>query len=216
MTDLVEGTRSPAAANPRAVLGDAETLQRAIRKAVATSPRAFLKTPDDIDAKSIFYWEQEILRSTWAVVEQGTEVLGIAAAKQPDRDKDFNIDDFDRARFIESVWIDDSIRRRGIGMRLVQFLIDVECDQRGIEQFFLWVFNENEPAIRLYEDHFGFKPTEAKNWQPQVKMTEIQYRLLLDSPVQLAAKLRVNADARENDFRELGIHYRVLGGGQGL
>jgi N-acetylglutamate synthase-like GNAT family acetyltransferase len=145
-------------------------------------------------------------------VEKGETVLGIAAAKQPDRDKDIEIDDFDRARFIESVWIDDSIRRRGIGVRLVKFLINVECDQRGIEQFFLWVFDENEPAIRLYEDCVGFRRTLAENWQPQVKMTEIRYRLLLDSPIQLAAKLKADADAREKDFRELGIRYRVLGG----
>ena len=212
MTELAKGTRSPAAAIPSAVIRDAQILQTAMRKAVATSPGAFLTTPEDIDAKPMSYWEEDIRRSTWSVVEQGNEVLGIAAAKQPDCNKDFNIDDFERARFIESVWIDGSIRRRGIGIRLVQFLIDVECDQRGIEQFFLWVFDENEPAIRLYEDHFGFKRTQAENWQPQVKRTEVQYRLLLDSPVQLAAKLKVDADAREKDFRELGIRYRVLGG----
>jgi ribosomal protein S18 acetylase RimI-like enzyme len=212
VTDHAKGARSPTAAIRHAVLRDAETLQTAIRKAVETSPRAFLKTPDDIDARPISYWEEEIRRSTWAVVEKGETVLGIAAAKQPDRDKDIEIDDFDRARFIESVWIDDSIRRRGIGVRLVKFLINVECDQRGIEQFFLWVFDENEPAIRLYEDRVGFRRTLAENWQPQVKMTEIRYRLLLDSPIQLAAKLKADADAREKDFRELGIRYRVLGG----
>ena len=47
---------------------DAQILQKAMRKSIAASPDAFLKTVDDVDEKPIDYWVNEILSSTWAVM----------------------------------------------------------------------------------------------------------------------------------------------------
>src|SRR5690349_20002117 len=87
-----------------AIRGDAELLQNAIRDSVTTSPEAFLKTVADVNLLSIEYWEKEIDKSTWAVIQRGEEVVGIAVAKRPDREIDTDIDP-EKARFIESVWI---------------------------------------------------------------------------------------------------------------
>ena len=82
---------------------DAQTLQKAIRKSIVTSPDAFLKTIDDVDRKSIYEWEIEVKSATWAVAQRGQEVVGIAAAKWPDPENDADIDKPETTRFIE--WV---------------------------------------------------------------------------------------------------------------
>jgi hypothetical protein len=69
-----------------AIQRDAQKLQWAVRESVSSSPEAFLANIDDIDAKLASDWIDEIRLSTWAIVERDDEILGIAAAKRPDRD----------------------------------------------------------------------------------------------------------------------------------
>ena len=190
---------------------EAQILRKVIRESVATSPDAFLSTVDDIDGKSIRDWEREVKSSTWAVAERGEEVVGIAATKKPNGALDTDIENPETARFIESVWIAGSVRRRGIGSRLVQYLMDVEREKNHVEHFFLWVFEQNFPAIGLYEQSMEFKRTDKENWQDRVKMREIKYQRRYDSPVPLADDLDANAFAREKDWLEHGIRYRILG-----
>ena len=190
---------------------DAQILQKAMRKSVAISPDAFLRTVDDVDEKPIDYWVDEILSSTWAVIERGNEVLGIAAAKWPDREMDIDIGNPATARFIESVWIAPEFRGHRMGERLVKYLIEVECRKDpDIQQFLLWVFDENRAAKRLYW-RLGFEYTAVRQWHDRVGMTEVKYRLAYDSAVVKAIETAVNEAARRADLREFGVRYRVLG-----
>ena len=187
---------------------DARILQRAMRKSIDISPDAFLKTVDDVDKKPIGYWMNEIRSSTWAVIERGDEVLGIAAAKWPDREID--IEDQSTARFIESVWIAPELRGHRMGERLVRYLFEVECRKNpDIRQFLLWVLDENHPARRLYR-RMGFKYTAVKQWH-HPGMTELKYRLTFGSVVVKAIETAMNEAARRADLREFGVRYRILG-----
>ena len=76
------GFESPwTAASDRLIRADAQLLQTALRKAVSTSPEAFFTTLADLKARSAAGWEREIRTSSWAVLEAGDAVVGIAAAK---------------------------------------------------------------------------------------------------------------------------------------
>lgn len=188
---------------------DAQILQQAIRKSIAVSPHAFLETVDDVDEKPIDYWVYEILSATWAVIEKEEEVLGIAAAKWPDREID--IEDQDTARFIESVWIAPELRGHRMGERLVKYIFEAECRKNpAIRQFLLWVLEENHPAIYLYR-RMGFEYTMVRQWLHRIGTTELKYRLTFDSTVVKAIGTAVNETARRADLREFGVRYRILG-----
>jgi ribosomal protein S18 acetylase RimI-like enzyme len=192
-------------------LGDARILQKAIRDSVSTSPEAFLKTVDDVDELELDYWEKEIYSSTWAVIERGQEVVGIAVARWPHREMDQDIDP-KTSRFIESVWIHPELRGRQMGERLMRFLFDVECEKNAdIRQFLLWVFDKNHRAIRLYE-RMGFVYTEQRHEDTRGGRTEIQYQLAFDTVVMKTTGKAVDEAARQDDLRQFGVSYRILGG----
>lgn len=193
-------------------LPDAEILRKAIRESIATSPEAFLKTVDDVDERPVDYWEKQIDTSTWAVIQRGEDVVGIAVARRPDREIDTDIDPA-TARFIESVWITSELQGRRIGERLVRYLFEVECKKSpGIKQFLLWVFDKNHRAIRLYE-RMGFVHTGIKNHNIRGDRTELQfqYELTLDIAVVNATETAVDEAGRRADLRDFDVRYRILG-----
>jgi ribosomal protein S18 acetylase RimI-like enzyme len=206
-------TGRPWGAAPGAGLAaDARLLEQARRESVETSDGAFLAEVSDINAKSAEDWENELLSSTWVVLEQGDKVLGIAAAKEPTHEDGQKLKWIDErpTRFIESVWIDPSTRRRGFGERLVKYLIDVERE-KGIHQFLLWVFVDNKPAIGLY-DHMRFEHMGEYQVPSGATKKETLYRLLLDSDeARVREDLTGNADDRQRDWRNDRASYRLLG-----
>lgn len=187
---------------------DAKILRDAVLESVRTSPDAFLATGAEIEAKPAAYWEIQLRSSTWAVLEGEDTILGIAAAKQPgDNDKKYaNLED---ACFIESVWITPHMRRRGLGERLVNFLIDMRR-QDGIQRFYLWVFEKNESAVALYE-HMKFKETGQAPGLAGWPVREVQYLLSFDSDMVDDAHLKKSKAARKKDRRRHGVTYRLLG-----
>jgi ribosomal protein S18 acetylase RimI-like enzyme len=187
---------------------DAQILQRAMRESVCTSPDAFLATSAEIEARPTAAWESELQSSTWAVVEDGDKILGIAAAKRPGH-KDMAYARPEEACFIESVWIAPAMRRLGLGERLVNYLIDIQRKE-GIRQFYLWVLDQNGPAIELYE-RMKFKYTDRRQKPRGASVFEIQYVLSYDSDVVEAAELAQNAAARDLDRQSYGVTYRLLG-----
>jgi ribosomal protein S18 acetylase RimI-like enzyme len=212
MTYQALAVENSAETGQRLALRDAKILQKAIRESISTSPEAFLKTVDDVDERLIDYWEKEIDTSTWAVIQRGEEVVGIAVARFPDHEMDTDIDPT-AARFIESVWIAPELRGRRIGERLVRFLFEVECNKNpGIKQFLLWVFDQNDRAIRLYE-RMGFADTGIKNHDSRGGRTEVrfQYLLTFDTAVVEAAETVVNEAARRADRCQFDVRYRILG-----
>jgi ribosomal protein S18 acetylase RimI-like enzyme len=194
-------------ARSAALRRDARILRRALLKAVGTSPDSFMRTKKEVKAQSHAYWVNELKSSTWAVAQRGRKIVGVAAGKLPDSDEDKE----DRAftRYIESVWIKPKFRHKGLGQKLIRYLIEMEYRKnRQIRQFLLWVFATNDHAIKMYE-HMGFLPQELKLLRRSghsSDVVEVKYRLNFDAKVRTA-----HEDARRQDGRLYGVTFRVLG-----
>jgi ribosomal protein S18 acetylase RimI-like enzyme len=190
---------------------DSVTLREALLTAVSTSPDAFLATEESLLRKSASDWATDLQESTWVVAEQGGKVVGLAAAKLPYGEDDWEYADEASARFIESVWIDPHMRRHGLGSHLVSYLIEQQRvrDPR-VQQFYLWVFFENIPAISLYEQ-MGFKPTGRSSIPEGRVDPEVQYCLSFDSGEPEEDELAESNKEREKDWANYGLRYRALG-----
>jgi ribosomal protein S18 acetylase RimI-like enzyme len=186
---------------------DAGKLKKAMREAISKSPEAFLMTIDDLQAKEPDYWESEIRSSTWAVIQRGDEVVGLAVARWPDDEKDRDVDRA-AARFIESVWVHPDYRRKRLAERLLRFLFAAErAKSPGVRRFLLWVFDENEKAIRLYK-RMGFTNVARQALDDQSGRMELRYEYQVE-PDERGA--RAASASRRNDLRRHGLVYRVLG-----
>lgn len=186
---------------------DARILRRALLKAVGTSPDSFMKTKQEVKAQSHDYWVNEIRSSTWAVAQRGRKIVGVVVGRLPDSDEDEEDQAF--TRYIESVWIKPQFRHKGLGQRLIHYLLEMEYRKnKQIKQFLLWVFATNDHAIKMYE-HMGFLPQESKLLRRSGHsrdVVEVKYRLDFDAAVHTA-----HEDARRQDERLYGVTYRVLG-----
>jgi ribosomal protein S18 acetylase RimI-like enzyme len=205
------------AASEKLIRADAPRLQAAMRAAVSTSPEAFFTTLADLDARSAACWEREIRTSSWAVLEAGDAVVGIAAAKRPDPVADSGHDPA-QARFIESVWIYPEFRRQGLGERLLSYLIETQRG-RGIEWFLLWVFPANLGAIQFYE-RLGFKRTgQLKPYTRDDQGSwglEVQYGRRFGSPDVEDGSRAASQPARWCDGPGPRVGCRLLGTGPGV
>jgi ribosomal protein S18 acetylase RimI-like enzyme len=212
MADQTSGAaEDPVDAEPRLGLGDAEMLEEAMRRAISTSPEAFLTTIDDLDDKETDHWEREISSSTWAVIQTGDKIVGFAVARWPDREMDRDVDPV-AARFIESVWIDPKLRGKRLAERLVRFLFEVErAKSPSVRRFLLWVFDKNHKAIRLYE-RMGFRYVARQNLADRSGRAELRYEYLLEPD---ARRVQAAPAGRRDDLREGRLVYRVLGEGAG-
>jgi N-acetylglutamate synthase-like GNAT family acetyltransferase len=192
---------------------DAEILRRARRESVRTSPEAFITTLADVDAMPATYWERELRLAKWTVAEGPKGVVGVAGAKLPCPDDESYVTNPAEACFIESVWIDPSMRQRGYGERLVQYLIGVQREA-GFSEFYLWVLNNNRPAIDLYE-RLQFKETGRDQVLGEnvsrISEREIQYVLRFDSKhMGVDERARYAAIGKKRRLRR-GVSYRLLG-----
>jgi ribosomal protein S18 acetylase RimI-like enzyme len=207
MTNHPRDADNPYVAGRSSTHRDARILRSALREAKSTSPDSFLASAEDVATRPLDYWIAEMSSSTWAVAERQENIVGVAAAKRPDPDKDQ--EDQATARYIESVWIAPDLRGHGLGHRLIMYLLEAEHRKnQRVRQFLLWVFTTNFTAIRMYE-HMGFVRTPDKN---EGVRTEIKYRLDLDSVVRSAVRSAVEEAARRQDERQHGVTYRILGG----
>jgi ribosomal protein S18 acetylase RimI-like enzyme len=204
------GTERPVGTAYEPKLPDAQILEQAIRLSIFTSPRAFLKTIEDVDNSDPDYWEKEISSATWVVIQRDKEVVGVAVARWPDLDTRWNVDQAS-ARYIESVWIDPELRGSHLAERLVRFLFEVEyAKSPDVRQFLLWVFRKNKPAIRLYR-RMGFKYVGKQALPDGSGRIELRYKYSFKPD---AAKREAAAVARQQDLEKHGVIYRVLGDGE--
>lgn len=214
MTSQAYATGRPTDTGHQPAVSDAALLKETIRQSISTSPEAFLKTVDDVESISIDIWEKEIRSCTWAVIQRGREVVGIAVSRWPDLELDTDIDPA-AARFIESVWITPGLRDRRMGERLLRYLLEVECAKYpDVKQFLLWVLKENSRAIRLYK-RMGFKYRR----QQEVRRTSgtelrVEYLMALNTSAVLAVGTAANQVSRQEDLRRLGVSYRILRAGE--
>ena len=137
-------------------------------------------TPEEFGKKSADHWQDEVRTATWAVIETDAEVIGIAVARRPDPEDDADVDQ-DRARFIESAWIKPRHRGSRMGKRLMEFLFEEERRRHPqVDQFWLWVFEENKSAIRFYKQ-MGFEYTFLSKEHEPSGRTELRYRYTWNS-----------------------------------
>jgi ribosomal protein S18 acetylase RimI-like enzyme len=191
-------------ASHNALSPGARILRDTILVSIGTSPGAFLATAVQIKKEPPAFWEGELTSSTWAVVKYRNKIVGIAAAKSPGEMDSYALQG--EACFIESVWVAPRIRGNGVGERLVTYLIE-QKRKAGIRKFYLWVFDHNTPAIKLYR-RMNFKPT---GYPPAlVDLPEIQYLREFDSDVIDDEELGCNAAARKLDRRRFRITYHML------
>jgi ribosomal protein S18 acetylase RimI-like enzyme len=191
------------------VYQDAGILRKAVRDAVITSPASFLTTIDDVEAKPLEDWADELQSATWVVAERGGEihkqVVGVAASRRPDPGLDH--EDPAAARYIDSVWVAPSLRGRRVGERLLKHLLAAEhSGNPRVRQFLLWVYPDNVPAIRLYE-RIGFASLHE---QIVGGKTEIKYRLDVSAEVRAMLRLFANG-SQPHDRLHHAVSYRVLG-----
>jgi ribosomal protein S18 acetylase RimI-like enzyme len=179
-------------------------LRDAIRESITTSPASFLTTADEVAGEDPAYWEPRLRSAAWAVAELRDKVVGIAAAKAPGEVDGYALQE--NACFIESVWIAPEVRQHGIGERLVTYLIEQQR-QVGVQKFYLWVFDHNTSAKRLYQ-RMEFKATGNPSILPH--RLEVQFVREFGSDVIDAEELARNAARRDQDRRELEITYRML------
>jgi ribosomal protein S18 acetylase RimI-like enzyme len=179
-------------------------LRDTILESIDTSPGAFLATADQIRGEPPEFWERKLRSSTWTVVHRRDKILGIAAASSPGEIDLYALQE--KTCFIESVWIAPCMRGNGVGERLVTYLIE-QKRKVGIRQFYLWVFDHNASAIRLYK-RMDFKPTGHSS--ALLDACEIQYLRDFDSDVIDDEELERNATARKRDRRGLGITYLMI------
>jgi ribosomal protein S18 acetylase RimI-like enzyme len=181
LANRAQGGEDPLPAEEEPPLqGDARVLYRAIRECILTSPTAFSMTPEEFRKKSADYWDHEVRIATWAVIETSVEVIGIAVARHPDPEQDADVDQ-GRARFIESAWITPKRRRSRMGKRLIEFLFEEERRRYPrVDQFLLWVFDDNEEAISFY-GQMGFEYTEVSKKHVPSGRTELRYRYAWNS-----------------------------------
>lgn len=181
---------------------DWKVLREAVLTSLRTSPDAFLAELNQVATEEPKFWQRKLESARWAVVQRDGETLAIAAAKPPvEADIEYALPG--KACFIESVWVDPRLREHGIGRRLVTYLIEQRRQDR-IQDFYLWVFNHNDTAIRLY-DRMEFKRTGRSS-----KLPETQFLLKFDSDLIDTEELDRNRDERASDKRNLGITYRML------
>ncbi len=187
---------------------DARILRDALLVAVGTSPDSFIRTIDEVEGQPFEHWIDEIRSSTWAVAQRGKEIVGLVAGKLPDSAKDREDQAF--TRYIESVWITPELRGKGLGKRLIHFLLEIEYRKnRQIRQFLLWVLATNDAAKKMYE-HMGFWATKEskrlKRGDHSRDEVEVKYCLDFDATVHTTDEA-----GRQQDRRLYGVTYRVLG-----
>lgn len=179
-----------------------------MREAIRTSPDSFLATLADIEAKQSDYWGDQIRSSTWVVAEQDGKVVGVAACKSPAEGKDE--ESGQDSRYIESVWIDPDLRGQRLGERLIRYLIAVEFRKNpDIRQFFLWVFETNSSAVRLYK-RMDFELTHDRHDDPR---PEIKYRLDVDPETYPDSRQAADEALLGDSKEKYGVTYRILGEG---
>jgi ribosomal protein S18 acetylase RimI-like enzyme len=66
------------------------------------------------------------------------------------------VDDDDQPQLV-SMWVDPALRGRRLGESLVNAVVQWALDD-GFKRLLLWVSEDNDPAIRLYQ-RVGFQPT---------------------------------------------------------
>jgi len=91
-------------------------------------------------------------RKELTVAVDGNEIIGFA-----------NLYDYEpsQSAFIGNVVIDKSYRGRGLGKKMMSYMLKIAYEKHHLSEVRISVFSENTPALLLYSG-FGFVPYEIE------------------------------------------------------
>jgi len=153
--------------------GEGRRLRDVRLRALRDSPGAFSSTYEEFENRPLSEWESlATARSTGSqettfVAESPTGFVGMVRGCWSD----------DHAGVVEltSMWVEPSARGTGVGVRLIEAVV-TWARAAGADEVDLWVVEENDPAIALYQ-RFGFTTTSDREPYPnhpcrdEVRMT---------------------------------------------
>ncbi|GAA4586242.1 GNAT family N-acetyltransferase [Planotetraspora phitsanulokensis] len=143
-------------------------------KALAESPRAFASSYDKEAAFPAEQWEERLegVVVTLVAVVDGSDagIVGVIPGSE----------EHPRRAHLVGMWIDPAARGRGAGGRLVDEALALAwgLDAEEVE---LWVVDDNEPAIALYESR-GFTPSGVRGMLPSDPTAAESHYLLKSLP----------------------------------
>lgn len=119
-------------------------------RALRDTPDAFASTYDDEESFPEQKWRQRLSSGarTFIAVLDDEDVGSVTCAGRRGRDG---------VAGLFGMWVAPAARQKGVGIRLVQSVIDW-ASAAGFDEVFLDVADSNHAAIKLYEQA-GFRPT---------------------------------------------------------
>lgn len=136
-------------------VADWREIRRARLSALADAPHAFASTLEreaDLDADS---WQQRVASGAWFIAREAGEPVGLVAGVT-DRETG--------GPHLVAMWVDPSVRGRGVGQALVEAVRDWAAASAA-DRLILWVADGNDSARRLYE-RCGFVDTGRRQPLP--------------------------------------------------
>jgi GNAT superfamily N-acetyltransferase len=129
---------------------DWRMLRSARLAALQDSPHAFTSSYARESAWGDAEWQRLLKTSTCVVARDGQHVIGLAKSVKA-RWKP-------ASRYVESVWVAPTHRRRGVLGALLYKLAET-CRPIGVTELLLWVLEDNQAAWNAYLA-LGFVPTD--------------------------------------------------------
>lgn len=151
--------------------GDARQLMQLRLAALLDAPDAFESSYETSAVRPIETWQARVAaaatgdRETVVIAESDEEWVAMAGAFTSEAD----------SRTLYGMWVDPAWRRTGVAHELLGAVIDWARNGKARE-LRLWVVEDNEPALALYERH-GFlatghrKPMAGNDGVYEIEMT---------------------------------------------
>jgi GNAT superfamily N-acetyltransferase len=117
-------------------------LRSARLAALQDSPHAFTSSYARESKWADLKWQRSLTTSTWLVARDGQDVIGLA--------KSVKVRWQPASRYVESVWVAPTHRRRGVLGALLYKLAET-CRPFGVTELRLWVLVDNRAAINAYQ-----------------------------------------------------------------
>jgi ribosomal protein S18 acetylase RimI-like enzyme len=155
---------------------DWQVLRQARLKALLDAPHAFMSSFAVERRWREDEWRKLFNGAKWIIAREADEVIGLArSVAEPAHSQ----------RYVESIWVAPTHRRRGVLRALLCTLAQIER-QMGATDLLLWVLEDNCDALRAYKA-VGFEATGERQYLPALGRFEDQLRLgvtlLLESEI---------------------------------
>ena len=140
--------------------GDAARLRELRLRALREAPDAFATTFEGASARPPEYWEQW----TRAPVEEQVTIVAIDGERWVGMVSGWLLEDFPGSAWLARLWVDPSVRRAGLGLRLIEAIADW-AREHGMIALELSVTANNVAAAALYA-RAGFAETGRRRPLP--------------------------------------------------